>query len=230
MMKSSQKDREWRAGLRLQVGVKSLVSSRLRREESVEEGPKVGAEADSHFAHLFCLFVFSMLSLYRFIMHSNPCSFIHLFTFLSVFQENARIRDTDMSKVKFKLSRRLWSKQFIKPWRDKCWKEGTIVIQEWRWSLELYVLPVNNPSPSLLWALSWIEFCMFLKRNSSPISNSSRLTVTVCIWDHQDWLYHVPHSARLPRLSDPPVSPIFPCATGSVTLLLWSHINCSTYL
>lgn len=33
-----------------------------------------------------------------------------------------------------------------------------------------------------------------------------------------------PTFCRLPRLPDPPASPIFPCSTGSMHLLLWSHI------
>ena len=74
-------------------------------------------------------------------------------------------------------------------------------------------LLVNNPFTSLYWSLSWLgkeapEFCMFLERNPSLLSNCPRLAITVCAWDYQDWLQCALHSARLPRLSDPPTLPI----------------------
>lgn len=75
MMKNSQKDGAWRAGLRLQVRVKSLVSSKLRREKSVEERSWVGAEAASHFV---CLFIFSNAKLLK-NYHSLKPPFIHSF-------------------------------------------------------------------------------------------------------------------------------------------------------
>lgn len=88
---------------------------------------------------------------------------------------------------------------------------------------------VNHHSPNPHWALSrsekthtqnspcsWKEIPPSSKQSHShdhsPHVRPSGLTVPCPI-------FH-----RLPRLPDPPASPIFPCSTGSIRLLLCSHI------
>ena len=89
------------------------MSSRFRREKSVEKS-RTGAEAASHFASTPSPST-KALKIY----HPPTYSLIHPLIygiFPSILQENARTRDTDMSKVKFKLWGRLSNKQATKSW------------------------------------------------------------------------------------------------------------------
>lgn len=89
--------------------------------------------------------------------------------------------------------------------------------------------PVNNHSPNPHWALSRSE-----KAHTQNSPCSWKEIPPSSLQSHsQDYSLHVrlsglivscPTFCRLPRLPDPPASPIFPCSTGSMHLLLWSHI------